>query len=65
MSKYAVVVGNVGTVMETDNKQIAYDEYSRYCDLSENGCSGRAYKEDVILFEDGEIIAEHKGDETE
>jgi hypothetical protein len=60
MKMYEVVVGNVGLVHSGTDKNKAYQEYDAYVLLSSK-CQGRAGGEDVTLFEDGEIIAEHEG----
>lgn len=58
--KYQVIVGNIGTVCDTDDRADAIDEYEDYVLFSEQG-HGRASGEPVTLFEDGEIIREHEG----
>lgn len=54
MPKYQVVVGNIGTVVDTDDFGEAKDAFADYEQRSLTG-SGRAAGEEVTLFEDGEI----------
>jgi len=56
--KYQVIVGNVGTVHETDNGFTAIVEYNRAVTSSKTG-SGRDYREDVTLMRDGEPVREY------
>lgn len=58
--KYQVIVGNIGTVTDTDNKAEATGDYWDYVDLSISDY-GRGGNEDVTLMEDGEPIKEHFG----
>jgi len=57
--KYQVIVGNVGTVHETDKGFDAIVEYNRAVTLSKTG-SGRVYREDVTLMRDGEPVREYR-----
>lgn len=59
--RYEVIVGNVGTVYDGTGKTIAKTAYLRYVKVSLSG-AGRAGGEGVVLMEDGEIIAEHYGE---
>jgi len=60
--EYRVVVGNVGTVYSGFNRKEAEDAFNSYVEDSEENF-GRAAGEDVALFEDDEIIAEHIAEE--
>jgi tRNA-dihydrouridine synthase len=51
--KYQVIVGNLGTVVDTDDVEEASQVYARYCFLSRKGY-GRCAYENVTLFMDGE-----------
>jgi len=62
--KYQVIVGNIGTVCDTDDLAEATGEYEEYARFSRNGI-GRSSGEPVTLFEDGEIIREHEGESHE
>lgn len=64
MGTYTVIVGNVGTVCETNCCNMAGQTYERYVKLSKDnfgGYSSRCYGEDVTLYENGEPIREHIG----
>lgn len=56
-----LIVSNVGTVYGGGNKPLALAKYEAYVGISKSGV-GRAGNEDVTLFEDDEIIKEHKGE---
>jgi len=58
--RYQVVVGNIGTVTDTNNPVDARRDYGEYKRQSESGY-GRAGGETVTLFKDGEIDLEHIG----
>lgn len=58
MSKYTVVVGNVGNVYSGKSKKEAAGVFEDYKNLSKMK-SGRASGEDVSMFEDDELIASH------
>lgn len=60
MSRYQVIVGNIGTVFDGDNPVDANKSYGEYKRLSESGY-GRAGGEDVYLMKDGELKYEHTG----
>jgi len=62
MSKYELVVGNIGTTYRGDDEAIARRDFFEYVTISMNGFGHRAFAEDISLFEDGEIILEHIGD---
>jgi len=59
MSKYQVIVGNVGTVYDGDDKEQALKDYRACISLSRDCVAGRMSGEQVTLFEDGEILKEH------
>jgi hypothetical protein len=56
--KYQVIVGNIGTVYDGNDKQQAILSYQDYQAISLYG-PGRGTDEPVTLMEDGEPIAEH------
>jgi hypothetical protein len=56
--RYAVIVGNVGCVLETDDIRAARLCYETYVDRSLSG-HGRCGGEDVTLIDDGEPSREH------
>jgi hypothetical protein len=58
--QYSVIVGNVGTVLDTTNRNEAIKTYGEYKRISIAGV-GRAGGEDVCLFCDGEPLYEHHG----
>jgi len=58
--KYEVTVGNVGSVYRGASKKEATKSYLEMVAKSLSD-SGRASGEEVILWEDGEPIAEHQG----
>jgi hypothetical protein len=60
MAKYEVLVGNIGSVINTDSLKEAQDAYDTYVEQSKQD-RGRACGEDVCLMEDGEPIKEHSG----
>ena len=60
MSRFQVVVGNVGTVYAGDDGAEANRLFDVYVDSSKSGV-GRAGGEDVYLFADDEIAREHLG----
>jgi len=53
MSQYQVIVGNVGTVYDGDDKQKACDDYLEYVHISKYG-TGRAAGETVTMMVDDE-----------
>jgi hypothetical protein len=53
--KYEVIVGNVGTVIETKDKEFAERVYKEYVQLSRE-VIGRCSGECVALFGNGELI---------
>lgn len=57
---YKVIVGNIGTVCDTDSFAEATGEYEEYVRFSKEGI-GRSSGESVTLFEDGEVVREHEG----
>lgn len=56
-NRYEVVVGNVGSVHTGGNFKEATKRFNEYVRQSRSGV-GRAGKEDVILFQDGEPVRE-------
>lgn len=60
MKNYSVIVGNVGTVLETTGRNEAIKTYGEYKRISITGL-GRAGGEDVTLFCDDEQLYEHFG----
>lgn len=64
LTKYTVVVSNIGTVYRGANKRTAEGVYSGYKAQSKAG-TGRAGNESVTLFVDGEIYLHHEGDHDE
>jgi ribosomal protein L37AE/L43A len=58
MTKYQVVVGNLGLVHESDDRQAAEESFKEYVDFSKSDY-GRVAGEPVTLFEDGEILKEY------
>lgn len=60
MNHYSVVVGNVGTVLETQNKRDALGTYKDYIMRSQSN-RGRCAGEPVTLFQDDEIAMEYAG----
>ena len=63
---YEVVVGNIGSVLgEPTNELDARMVYNAYVDDSRNLPGCRAYKQDVTLLIDGEIVEEWTGNPGE
>ena len=58
--QYIVIVGNVGEVLTTTNRNEAIKTYGEYKRISTAG-AGRAGGEDVTLFCDDEPLYEHFG----
>ena len=56
--RFQVIVGNIGTTLDTNNVVEANSEFAFYVHLSREGL-GRAGGEDVTLVADGEIDDEH------
>lgn len=56
--KYEVIVGNIGTVFETDNKRAAQTVYEDYVERSKSNF-GRGANQAVVMMFDGEIEAEY------
>ena len=62
---YTLIVGNIGTIGKYDTLKVAEYQYQTYVNLSSIGY-GRAAGESVTLVDDdGEIIAEHTGNDNE
>ena len=57
LPRYEVIVGNVGSVISTDDYREAYEVFGEYCSQSESDY-GRAGREDVYLLDQGEPIHE-------
>ena len=57
-NKYEVVVSNVGTVHTGNRKDKAMATYWDYVSLSRHGL-GKCSNEQVTLFMNGDIVAEH------
>jgi hypothetical protein len=65
MSAYQVVCGNIGTVYDGNNQDLACRTYEDYVSDSKRGI-GRAAGEDVCLFRsDGSILFEYQGTLTQ
>lgn len=58
--QYSVIVGNVGTVLDTTDRNEAIKTYGEYKRISIAG-AGRAGGEDVALFCDDDPLYEHHG----
>ena len=58
MGKFEVIVGNIGMVLETNQRSAAVECFRDFVFDSINQ-RGRAAGEDVTLLEDGHIIDEH------
>lgn len=58
MSRYQVIVGNIGTVLDTDSRQAAAKTYGEYKQQSIDHY-GRASGEEVTLFMDDEPLWTH------
>lgn len=58
MKRFQVVVGNVGTVADTDDECEAIDCFAVWRDVSREGI-GRAGNESVILMRDNEPLREY------
>jgi len=59
--RYQVIVGNVGTVLETNNEREAKLCFNSYVDRSETS-DGRCAGEPVTLISGDSILSEHSGD---
>lgn len=62
---YEVVVGNVGTVYDGENRDEAQAAFDAYVEQSKNTEGSRAYGEYVTMFEycvnSADIVQEHAG----
>ena len=58
MKKYQVMVSNIGTVCDTDERGEALDSYIEYMRASRDGY-GKTGGESVVLFNNGEIEREY------
>ena len=56
--KYQLIVGNIGTVLETEDEPTASENYSAYVQISQS-THGRASGEQVTLMMNGEPIMEY------
>ena len=58
--RYTLNVGNIGTVLETDDLKVISAEFKQYVELSKKGV-GRAGNEDVFIMDDkyNDIIKEY------
>jgi hypothetical protein len=61
MPTYEVTVGNVGSVYRGRSRVKALATYESYVEISKEHDGARCYGEDVTLFVDGELEAEHRG----
>ena len=59
--RYEIIVGNIGTVEQTDSLQIALKTYGEYVRQSASGV-GRAGGETVTLLDSDVVKYEHIGD---
>jgi hypothetical protein len=59
VAKYQVIVGNIGTVYDGDDKEKAYKDYRDYVRISQENNDGRATGEQVHFIQDGEPIMEY------
>lgn len=57
MRKYQVVVGNIGTVYDGNDKRKAAKSFREYKNISKDG-HGRAGNEPVHLFHNGDVAKE-------
>lgn len=60
MKRYEVIVGNIGSVLQTNNPIEARKAYGEYKRLSQAN-AGRAGGEDVVLLREGDIELEYTG----
>jgi len=58
--RFSVVVGNIGTVYEGNFENVALVAYNDYVKLSRSA-HGCAAGEAVVMYDDGEVAAEHCG----
>lgn len=58
---YQIIVNNIGTVYDGDDYDEASEVYESYIDMSQHG-GGRAFGEDVMFMEDGDVIDSYDGD---
>ena len=58
--KHQIIVGNIGTVIDTDCEKEARESFEHYVRESCSGI-GRSYGEDVTWMIDDEIVEEHFG----
>jgi len=56
VKRHQIIVGNIGTVTDTDDSLEAHRSYIEYCKQSRDN-SGRAAGESVAWFRDGDIYA--------
>jgi hypothetical protein len=60
--KYQVLVGNIGTVVDTDDHKEAVRTFHEYVRQANDGY-GRASGESVVFMRDGEPVSERLSDE--
>lgn len=56
---YQVIVGNVGTVYDGDDRGPAEAAFDRYSEMADISTGSRCYGESVVLMVDGDIAREH------
>ena len=56
--KNIIIVGNVGTVLETDSDQLARVDYVEWARIAREESHSRAYGESVTWMRDGEVYRE-------
>jgi hypothetical protein len=60
MSKFQVIVGNIGTVYDGNNFTVASTTFNQYVKASK-AQDGRASGESVVLMHNNKIRKEHEG----
>lgn len=58
LPRYEVIVGNIGSVIATDDYSEAYEVFDEYCSQSRAGY-GRAAGEEIELLDQGESLHQH------
>lgn len=58
---WQVIVDNVGTVYDGTDETVARKSYNDYVTISKAG-HGRAGGKNVSLFDDSDVVEEHRGD---
>lgn len=64
MSKYQIIVGNIGTVYSGENEKESLKIFREYVSQSLHGFA-YAGNEDVVILCDGEILKEFYGNKPE